>query len=234
MPRLRNRRLKPVGRRSGRERDWTWTWEPVAPVRPPWRRWLWAPLLLAAVAVAVAFVLAFAVGGLGGGPAEEEKAVAPYAAVGGSVAVALGDGRAADAAIFENKCDAYLVTGREAMAPLLPDGHYFFQVTDVSGRALLSSDAVKFRQFRVVDGVIEGVSGQGRHTLGRDTLKGGASVSLCPFADSPDSSGLYQVWVTTIQDFRGDVEGVDSAAPDFHGFLVSRSAKAVFAVSPAR
>jgi len=204
--------------------------------RPRWQWWHWiigAVVGVAAVAVAVGLTLAFTLGGLGGGPSDEEEGVLPYAAVVGSVSVALQDGQPA-AVIFEDKCDAYLVAGQEEGPPRLPDGDYFFQVTDISGEALLSSDEVRFRQFRVADGAIEGVSGQGSHALGIDSLSGGATVQLCPFADSPDSSGMYQVWVTRVDDFEGDVEAVDSSAGDSHGFLAARSARALFAVSPAR
>jgi hypothetical protein len=148
--------------------------------------------------------------------------------------VALQDGQPAAAVIFEDKCDAYLVVGQEEGPPRLPDGDYFFQVTDISGEALLSSDEVRFRQFRVADGVIEDVSGQGSHAVWVSSLSGAASVQLCPYDDSPDSSGMYEVWVTRVEDFQGDVEAVDSSAPDSHGFLAARSARALFGVSPAR
>jgi hypothetical protein len=184
--------------------------------------------------VAVGLTLAFTLGGRDGGSAVEEEEVLPYAAIAGSVSVTLHNGQTAAAVIFEDKCDAYLVVGKEASAPRLPDGDYFFQVTTSSDKALLSSDEVRFRQFRVADGAIEGVSGQGRHAVGADSLSGAATVQLCPFTKSPDSSGVYEVWVTRVEDFQGDVEAVDSSAPDLHGFLAARSAGALFAVSRGR
>ncbi len=207
------------------------------PERARWQRWPWvvgAIAAVAAVAVAVGLTLAFTLGGRGDGPGAEEEGVLPYAAVLGSVSVALHDGQLAAAVIFEDKCDVYLVAGQEEGPPRLPDGDYFFQVTNVSDEVLLSSDEVRFRQFRVVYGAIEGVSGQGKHAVGTDSLSGAATVQLCPFADSPDSSGMYEVWVTRVEDFQGDVEAVESSAPASHGFLVARSARALFAVSPAR
>lgn len=237
MPWFRDKRRIPVGRRSGLERDWDWSWEPLRLERARRRRWLWlvgAVVGVAAVAVAFGLTLAFTVGDLGDGPADEDEGVLPYAAIVGSVSVALQDGQPAATVIFEDKCDVYLVAGQEEGAPRLPDGDYFFQVTDVSGEALLSSDEVKVRQFRVADGVIEGVSGDGSHAVWVNSLSGDATIQLCPFADSPDSSGMCQVWVTAVEDFEGDVEAVDSLAGDSHGFLAARSAKALFAVSPAR
>jgi hypothetical protein len=237
MPWFRDKRRIPVGRRSGLERDWSWSWEPLGPDKAGWQRWLWvggALAVVVAVAVAVGLTLAFTLGGRDGGSTVEEEEVLPYAAIAGSVSVALHNGQTAAAGIFEDKCDAYLVVGGQDGSPRLPDGDYFFQVTTTSDKALLSSDEVRFRQFRVADGAIEGVSGQGRHTVGIDSLSGAATVQLCPFATSPDSSGMYQVWVTRVEDFQGDVKAVDSSAPDLHGFLAARSASALFAVSRAR
>jgi len=235
MPWFRDKRRIPVGRRSGLERDWDWSWKPSGPERPRRPRWPWvagAVVGVAAVAVVIGLTLAFVLGGQDGGPSDE-GGVAPYAAVVGSISVMLENGQPAAAVIFEDKCDAYLVAGQEEGPPRLPDGDYFFQVTDVSGETLLSSDEVRFRQFRVADGVIEGVSGQGSHTVWVNSLSGAASVQLCPYAESPDASGMYQVWVTRVKDFEGDVEVVDSPAPDSHGFLVARSARALFGVSTA-
>jgi hypothetical protein len=235
MPWFRDKKRIPVGRRSGLERDWDWSWEPPEPERARWR-WLWvvgAVAAVAAVAVAVGLTLAFVLGG-GGGPSDEDEGVLPYAAIVGSISVTLEDGQPPAAVIFEDKCDAYLVVGQEEGPLPLPDGDYFFQVTDVSGETLLSSDGVRLRQFRVTGGVIEGVSGQGNHTVWVNSLGGAASVQLCPYADSSGSSGMYQVWVTRVEHFEGDVEAVDSFAGDSHGFLASRSAKALFGVSPAR
>jgi hypothetical protein len=237
MPWFGDKRRIPVGHRSGQERDWSWSWEPLGPERAGWQRWLWvggAVAVVAAVAVAVGLTLAFTLGGLGGGPTAEEEGVLPYAAIAGSVSVALHNGQTAAAVIFEDKCDAYLVAGQEDGSPRLPDGDYFFQVTTSSDKALLSSDEVRLRQFRVADGAIEGISGQGRHAVGIDSLSGAATIQLCPFADSPDSSGVHEVWVTRVEDFQGDVKAVDSSAPDSHGFLAARSARALFGVSRAR
>jgi len=237
MPWFRKKRRVPVGRRSGLERDWSWSWEPSGPKRARWRRAVWvagATAAVAAVAVAVGLTLVFTVGGLGGGPAAEEEGVPPYVAIAGSVSVALHDGQSPEMGIFDEKCDVYLVAGGQDSSPLLPDGDYFFQVTNDSDEALLSSDDVRFRQFRVADGAIEGVSGEGDHAVGIDSLSGAATVQLCPFAKTTDSSGIYEVWVTRVEDFQGDVKAVGSPAPDAHGFLAARSARALFGVSPVR
>jgi hypothetical protein len=237
MRRFGDKKRVPVGRRSGRERDWSWSWEPPVAERAHRRLWPWVAgttAAVAAVAVAVSLTLAFTVGGLGGGPAAEEEGVLPYVAIAGSVSVALHDGRSPEMGIFDEKCDAYLVAGGQGSSPLLPDGDYFFQVTNDSDKALLSSDEVRFRQFRVADGAIEGVSGEGNHAVGIDSRSGAATVQLCPFAKTTDSSGIYEVWVTRVEDFQGDVKAVDSLDPDAHGFLAARSARALFGVSPVK
>jgi hypothetical protein len=237
MPWFGNKKRVPVGRRSGLERDWSWSWEQSGPERPRWRRAVWvagATAAVVAVAVAVGLTLAFTVGGLGGGPAAEEEGIPPYVAIAGSVSVALHDGQSPEMGIFGERCDVYLMAGGQDSSPLLPDGDYFFQVTNDSDKALLSSDEVRLRQFRVADGVIEGVSGEGNHAVGTDSLSGAAIVQLCPFAVTTDSSGIYEVWVTRAEDFQGDVKAVDSATPDAHGFLADRSARALFGVSPVR
>src|SRR6266516_3145660 len=59
---------------------------------------------------------------------------------------------------YAAKTDVYLDGGPGPHAPLtaasLPDGIYVFQVTDPSGKALLSSDAASYRQFTVLGGRI--------------------------------------------------------------------------------
>ncbi|UCD91979.1 MAG: hypothetical protein JSV43_07045 [Methanobacteriota archaeon] len=58
---------------------------------------------------------------------------------------------------YADKRDVYLNGGPGAHAPPwaagLPDGNYYFQVTDPSGKKLLSMDPVYCREFRVEDGV---------------------------------------------------------------------------------
>jgi hypothetical protein len=59
---------------------------------------------------------------------------------------------------YNAKIEVYLDGGPGPNAPQtaagLPDGDYVFQVTDPSGKVLLSEDASKCRVFRVADGVI--------------------------------------------------------------------------------
>ena len=131
---------------------------------------------------------------------------------------------------FPNKCDVYLDGGPGINAPQdaagLPDGDYYFQVTDPSGKTLLSTDAVANRQFHVSGGIITGLSGAGSHNMGNDTDHPPArTIQLCEFLDTPNPGGVYKAWVTPIGDFVGDPTKVDSPCGHgcFHGFVPAAS-----------
>ena len=94
--------------------------------------------------------------------------------------------------IYAAKEDVYLNGGPGINAPDdaagLPAGTYAFQVTDPSGKTLLSTDAVACRQFTVdASGVIEDVVAVGgcEHATGADGdgEDGGATVQLFPYKD---------------------------------------------------
>ena len=127
-------------------------------------------------------------------------------------------------------------------AASLPDGDYYFQVTDSSGKTLLSTDPVSHRCISVADGVITGNCPTGTHATYVEADHGsiGArTVELCaapdaPFLNTPNSSGVYKVWVTPAGDgtlkgrgFFGDPTRVANdcrGVPGcFHGFIASRS-----------
>ena len=105
--------------------------------------------------------------------------------------------------IYQDKQDVYLNGGPGINAPDdaagLPAGTYSFQVTDPSGKTLLSTDSVTCRQFTVDDsGVIQSVapSGACAHATGTDGEDAGITVQLFPFADTPNNGGVYKVWVS--------------------------------------
>jgi hypothetical protein len=103
----------------------------------------------------------------------------------------------------------------------LPDGDYYFQVTDPSGKTLLSTDPVVNRQFHVSGGLISGLSGAGNHNTGIDTDHGATTIELCPFNDTPNPGGVYKAWVTPTNQFLGDPTQVDNSCGNgcFHGFV---------------
>jgi hypothetical protein len=105
--------------------------------------------------------------------------------------------------LYAAKEDVYLNGGPGINAPDgaagLPAGTYSFQVTDPSGKTLLSTDAPECRQFTVNDsGVIGAVVAVGgcEHATGADGEDGGATVQLLPYADTPNNGGVYKVWVS--------------------------------------
>ena len=264
MPWFRPTPRKPVGRRvSGREWTWTWEAEtPSGRGRPWWLLGAVAlAVVVAAVGLTLGVTLSDDGGGesppSSAGEATPTEAAslasegtpteAPSPASEGTpteapsfvdlaeaISVSHWDGSTPEGDVFVNRCDVYLTTGPTEVTHTLPDGDYVFQVTDVTGRSLLSTDEVRLRQIQMVDGVLRGVSGQGRHGMGGDGAGGATTVQVCPFDESPDASGEYRLWVTPVEDFRGDLEAVDSAARDFHGFLANRSLVVVFDVMPKR
>jgi len=131
--------------------------------------------------------------------------------------------------IYEDRCDVYLDGGPPPGAPReaagLPDGDYYFQVTDPSGKKLLSTDAVEFRRITVNGGIITGAF---NHPTNPDQDHGGDGavvVRLCPYDLTPNNGGVYKAWVTPVDDFLGDPTMVDNACHGgcFHGFINAAS-----------
>lgn len=164
--------------------------------------------------------------------------VQPAAAASGAIFTTTANGSRVNANQYSSKCEVYLDGGPGNNAPAhaagLPDGKYYFQVTDPSGKTLLSTDAVSNRAFQVTNGVIVAYAGQGNsmHATGYDQDHpelGAITIRLgnynCPvdYADSPN--GTYKVWATLATDFVGDERLVDNPCGSgcFHGFVPSKS-----------
>lgn len=160
------------------------------------------------------------------------------AASSGAIFTTTANGSRVNANLFSSKCEVYLDGGPGPNAPAgaagLPDGHYYFQVTDPSGTQLLSTEPVRNRRFLVSGGVIVAYTGAGTHATGydRDHPELGAITirladATCPadFKDSPNGGGVYKVWATPESDFVGDPSLVDNSCGSgcFHGFLSSKS-----------
>jgi hypothetical protein len=116
--------------------------------------------------------------------------------------------------IYAAKEDVYLNGGPGINAPDdaagLPAGTYAFQVTDPSGKTLLSTDAVACRLFTVdASGVIQSVapSGSCAHDTGTDAEDLGITVQLMPYANTPNNGGVYKVWVTPVDALDCDAPG---------------------------
>lgn len=152
-------------------------------------------------------------------------AVPPTTPLSGAIFTTDSSGVPVNLNIYQNKEDVYLNGGPGINAPDeaagLPAGTYSFQVTDPSGKTLLSTDVVACRQFTVdASGVIQDVtpSGACAHQTGADGEDGGATVQLFPFADTPNRGGVYKVWVTP-------TELLDCTAPGNKNCFVPRYSK---------
>jgi hypothetical protein len=107
---------------------------------------------------------------------------------------------------YAAKTDVYLNGGPGVNAPPsaagLPDGTYYFQVTDPSGKTLLSSDSYTCREVSVLGGVFQGPTGPCPHAAGGTTPYNGTTVQLYPFNDTPNHGGVYKVWVTSTTNYN--------------------------------
>jgi hypothetical protein len=87
----------------------------------------------------------------------------------------------------------------------LPDGEYYFMVTDPSGKVLLSTDSLSKRKFTVVGGLIVSAD---NHLWQPDTYRGaGGVVQLIPFDDTPNPGGVYKAWATPVDKYDPNGNG---------------------------
>jgi hypothetical protein len=99
---------------------------------------------------------------------------------------------------YSSKEAVYLSGGpQNPNANGLPDGTYYFQVTEPSGATLLSTDAAVCRQLTVFSGRVVGPGGGPcPHSTGiPNESNGSIPVKLTPFADTPNSGSMYKVWL---------------------------------------
>ncbi len=161
------------------------------------------------------------------------------AAPSGAIFTTLVDGSEVNFNHYPSKEAVYLDGGPGPGAPQfaagLDDGTYVFQVTDPSGKTLLSTDPAGCRQFTVADGIITGVVPSAcQHQTGLDIDHGAVTVQLFPYKDTPNPGGVYKVWVTRVEDFlqgcaqlgvANGLEVVDAgrAPGNCHGFIPAES-----------
>jgi hypothetical protein len=121
----------------------------------------------------------------------------------GAIFTTTADGTTVNANIYFNKADVYINGGpQNPNGPGLPDGNYYFQVTDPSGQTLLSTDDVTNRELQVVNGNVFGVSGTGTHANGLfNAANNSIPVQLIPYADTPNPGNEYKVWATPVADY---------------------------------
>ena len=124
-------------------------------------------------------------------------------AITGAIYTSLAGGITVNGNNYGLKADVYLNGGpnnAQCNSGALPPGNYYFQVTSPDGATLLSSDAIAEREFAVSGGVI--TTNLGTHSSMANTGPcGGIALQLIPYADTPNSGGVYKVWVTRVSDF---------------------------------
>lgn len=157
--------------------------------------------------------------------------------------------------VFSSKADTFFTAGPTAtpcaFTQFLNDGRYYFQVTDLTGTHLLSTDALTERIVTIKSGVlfsydghthqtnsIEGIdeqSGETIETLDRGPC-GALAVGLAPFRDAGNRDAAYLVWLMPVSRFSGDASQVDPVcgAGCFHGFLPEFSRTHSFRVEDKR
>jgi hypothetical protein len=157
--------------------------------------------------------------------------------------------------VFASKDEVFFTAGPTAtpcaFSQFANDGQYYFQVTDLSGTRLLSTDPLTERIVTVRNGVLFSYDG---HTHETDTVEGvdeqtgetvetvaqgpcGAlSVGLAPFEDAGDRNAAYLLWLMPVAHFSGDPSQVDPACDFgcFHGFWPQASRTHAFRVEDKR
>jgi SdrD B-like protein len=136
--------------------------------------------------------------------------------------------------VFADKDEVFFTAGPTAtgcaFSQFVNDGRYVFQVTDLTGTRLLSTDPVTERVVTVRNGVILSADGpaHGHATADRGPC-GGLSVGLAPFADAGNRDADYLLWLTPVASF-------DQAcgAGCFHGFRPESSLTTHFRVEDKR
>ena len=111
------------------------------------------------------------------------------------------DGTAVNANIYPKSTDVYISGGpQNKNAAGLPDGTYYFQVTDPSGGTLLSTDSAICRQVTVLGGHVDGATGPAcEHADGTfNPANGTLPVQLFPFSPTPNAGNEYKAWLVPI------------------------------------
>ncbi len=116
----------------------------------------------------------------------------------GAIYTTTFNGQSVNENTYSNKDDVYLNGGpQNANANGLPDGTYYFQVTDPSGATLLSTDLAVCRQLIVANGKVVASEGPAcQHTTGiPNSSNGSTPIRLAPFDDTPNNGAQYKVWL---------------------------------------
>jgi hypothetical protein len=136
----------------------------------------------------------------------------------GAIWTTLCDGSRVDHNVYAAKEDVYLNAGPTGESGAwVPDGDYYFMVTDPPGKTLLSTDTILQRKVQIEGGkVLEPVGGYTDHAYCEDSSRpGNFTIQLMPYDDSPN--GEYKLWITRVENW-------DPGAPGSKfGFIPSES-----------
>jgi hypothetical protein len=152
-------------------------------------------------------------------------AVASAAPVTGAIFTTNADGSFVNGNVYDKPTDVYLNGGPRPNAPCtaagLPNGDYYFQVTDPSGSVLLSSDDISNRRVTVAGGVMTAYAGTHVQSIGQCN---DITVQLFPYDPTTNPGGEYKVWMTPVTSYK--------AGFGFFGFIPQYSKTDNFKVIP--
>ena len=141
--------------------------------------------------------------------------------------------------VFSDKEDVFFTAGPTtspcAFTQFVPDGRYYFQVTDLSGTRLLSSDPLTERVVTVRNGVLAAYNGTTHATQAQGPC-GALAVGVAPFRDAGNLVASYLLWLTPAARLEGDPTQIDPVCGSgcFHGFRPEFSLTTSFRVEDKR
>ena len=131
----------------------------------------------------------------------------------GAIFTSTGNGGAVDHNIYASKEDVYLNGGpQNPNSAGIPNGLYFFKVTDPNGSTLLSTDPIQCRAVLVINNRVYGTDhvlcSHPEGTL--DTANNSLPVELFPFNDTPNAGGEYKLWLSPDPTFPNNNSKTDN------------------------
>lgn len=144
------------------------------------------------------FIVLFTLVSLSAASAYFFQSTSLAAGMSGGIFTTTFDGQAVNENHFSSKGAVYLNGGpQNEDTHGLPDGTYYFQVTNPNGSTLLSTDPAVCRQLIVAFGKVAAADGPAcQHPTGiPNSANGSTPVRLAPFADTPNNGAQYKVWL---------------------------------------
>jgi hypothetical protein len=141
------------------------------------------------------------------------------AGVSGAIYTTTKDGTIVNQNLYGSTADVYLSGGpQNKNAAGLTDGTYYFQVTDPSGKTLLSTDNAVCRQLKVTGGRVAGAdpaAGACAHADGVfNPANGTLPIQVAPFSKTPNNGNEYKAWVVPVG--SATISGTDPKVLNFN------------------